>query len=74
MNIIFRLHIWLDSRYNALWADSVKKGAKRSQTITIELLAFESEITVLMSFEFANKVKKVEDSKGKLWDGQKNDG
>ena len=29
---------------------------------------------VLMSFEFANKIKKVEDSKGKLWDGQKNDG
>ena len=37
---------------------------------TLKLEAF----LVLMSFEFANKIKKVEDSKGKLWDGQKNDG
>jgi hypothetical protein len=34
---------------------------------TLKLEAF----SVMMSFEFDNEIKKVEDSKEKLWDGQK---
>ena len=34
---------------------------------TLKLEAF----SVVMSFEFDNEIKKVEDSKEKLWDGQK---